>query len=73
MPEATPVTSPVDEFTVAIAVLLLVQAPPPTVLLKVVVAAGHTEVVPLIVPALTEELTVTILVATAVPQAFVTV
>ena len=29
VPEATPVTSPVDELTVAIAVLLLLQAPVP--------------------------------------------
>ena len=73
VPAATPVTMPVDDPTVAMEVLPLVQVPPLTVLLKVDVVPGHSEVVPLIVPALVEELTVTVLVAMPVPQVFETV
>ncbi len=51
MPAETPVARPELMSIVATAVLLLVQSPPVTVLLNVVVAASHTVVVPDIVPA----------------------
>ncbi len=47
MPGATPVTTP-DEFTVAVAVALLLHVPPTVTLLRVVVAAGQTLAVPAI-------------------------
>ena len=58
---------------VAIAGVTELQMPLPAASLKVVVAAGHTVNVPVIVPALGTGFTVTIVVATAVPQLFVTV
>jgi hypothetical protein len=42
VPAATPVTTPVEAFTVATAVLLDVQEPPVTVEAKVVVAPAKT-------------------------------
>jgi hypothetical protein len=62
-----PVTAP-KELTVAIDVLLLLHAPPLTVLPKVIVALEHTEAAPLIVPATGVEFTVTDLVVQLVPQ-----
>ena len=47
MPDATPVTTPVPDTTVASAVLLLVHAPPPVALVRVVVRPIHTFGVPL--------------------------
>jgi hypothetical protein len=46
VPEATPVTTPVVEPTVAIAVLLLLHVPPDVALLSVVILPGHTLAVP---------------------------
>ncbi len=46
VPEATPVTTPVDEPTVAIAVLLLLHVPPDVALLSVVVLPWQTLAVP---------------------------
>ena len=52
LPAATPVTTPVDELTVAAVVLLLLQVPPLILLERVVVEPVQTKVVPLMVPAL---------------------
>lgn len=47
-----PVTKPVEEFTVATKLLLLLQLPPPVPLLvRVVTEPAHIAVEPLIVPA----------------------
>ena len=46
VPADTPVTTPVDEPIEAIAVLLLLQLPPPLPSLKVVVAKRNTVMVP---------------------------
>lgn len=74
LPAATPVTTPVVAFTVAAAVLVLLQVPPPVPSLdKVVVEPVHRKVVPLIVPAFGSGLTVIAAVAVAVPQVVVTV
>ena len=74
LPAATPITTPVDEFTVATAVLLLLQLPPVLPLLVNVVARpAHTAVAPFIVPALAVALTVTNCVVFEVPQLFETV
>ena len=48
LPAATPVTTPVDASTVAVAVLDDVQTPPAVASDKVVVAPSHTVVVPVI-------------------------
>jgi hypothetical protein len=61
VPAETPVTIPVDEPTVALAVLLLIHEPPPVVLANVVDDPAHIVAVPVI--AATELLTVTILLA----------
>ena len=55
-PEATPLTSPVAEPTVATAILLLVQVPPAVTSLNVVVALRHTDAAPVIAagPEITE-------------------
>ena len=58
VPPATPVTTPVLP-TVATAVLPLVQEPPLTSSLKVVAAVAHTVGVPVIIPALASDVTVT--------------
>lgn len=73
VPKVIPVTTPVEEPTVATAGVAELHAPPPTVSLKVVVAPGQTVNIPLIIPALGEGLTVTILVAATVPQPLLTV
>ena len=65
VPADTPVTTPVVAFTVATAVLLLLQLPPDTVELKVLVPATQIDWVPLSVPAVGAALTVTVLVAVA--------
>jgi hypothetical protein len=69
VPELTPVTTPVELFTVAIPVLLDVHAPPllPFVV-NVVVAATQIFCVPLNVPALAAAVTVTVRVAVALAQ-----
>jgi hypothetical protein len=48
VPEATPVTIPVDEPTVAIAPLLLLHAPPAVVSFKFSVDPTHTGLEPVI-------------------------
>ena len=50
MPEATPVTTPDPELTVAIPVALLDHVPPETLLVRVVVWPKQALNVPLIVP-----------------------
>ena len=68
---ATPVTTPVDEFTVAPAGLPLLQVPPilPLVL-KLMVEPTHTVEGPLMVPALRTGLTVTVNVVAGPVQPF---
>ena len=73
-PAATPVTTPVTAFTVAAAVLLLLQVPPPVPLLvKPVVAPTHSVEAPVTVPEFGRALMVILADAVAVPQVFVTV
>ena len=60
-------------FTVAAAVLSLLQTPPVFASVNVAVELKHNDAVPLIVPALGNGLTATLVVATAVPQLLVTV
>ena len=71
VPAATPVTTPPD--TVPTAVFVLLHAPLPTASVNVVVVPTHTVAVPVIVPALGDELTVKTVVAAMVPQPEVTV
>ena len=71
-PEDTPVTSP-DALIVAIVAELEDHVPPVTVDVSAVVLAGQIVDVPEIVPAVRAVVTVTALVATAVPQPVVTV
>ncbi len=72
VPAATPVTIPDAEPIVATAGVLLLQVPPVVVLDNVVVAPMHVVSVPVIGDEIAE-LTVTTLVATALPQALLTV
>jgi hypothetical protein len=68
-PDATPVITPVELFTVAAPVLSDVQAPPVVPLLaKVVLPPTQIACVPLIVPALGAVVTVTVRVAVAFEQ-----
>jgi hypothetical protein len=62
LPAATPVTTPVDASTVAVAVLDDVQTPPAVTSDKVVVAPSHTEVVPVIAATVGNALIVTVVV-----------
>ena len=71
LPAATPVTIPA-ELTVAIELLLLLHTPPVVASFNVVVADGQTVVVPVIVPAPGNGLTVTAAEVVAVPQLLVT-
>ena len=64
-PAVTPVTRPVEALIVATAALPLLQLPPETVLLKVVLPSTQIACVPLSVPALTGAVTVTVRVAVA--------
>ena len=60
-PVATPVSDPVEAFTLAIEALLVLQAPLPPLKVELVKdeeEPGHTEVVPEIVPATGSALTV---------------
>ena len=68
VPAATPVTTPVEAFTVATPVALLDQLPPLTVDTNVVVLATQMLCVPLRVPAEAGAVTVTVLVAVALAQ-----
>jgi len=65
MPGAIPVTTPLVEFTIAVAVLPLAHTPPGVALDKVVLNVGHTDAIP--VTAAGAGLTVTILVAMQPP------
>lgn len=68
-PAATPVTSPVVAFTMAAAVLLLLQLPPPVPLLvNMAVDPTHNVVAPVTVPACGRSPTVTTVDAMAKPQ-----
>ena len=67
-PTAAPVTLPVTRSTVATDVALLVQVPPETLLLKLILAPIHTEDAPLIVPAFGTGFTVTVADAVVDPQ-----
>ena len=72
LPDATPVTTPVLEFTVAVAVLLELHTPPDVVLASVVVLPTHTDVVPVIAATTGNALIVTVAVTELVqPFAFV--
>ena len=71
VPNAIPETTPVL-LIVATAVLLLLQLPPVAPSVKEVDEPAQTAAAPLIVPADGSGLTVTICVAAAVPQLFVT-
>jgi hypothetical protein len=71
-PAATPVTLPVPASTVATAVVLLLQAPPETLLLNIIFDPIHTAEAPLIVPALATGFTLMIAEAVADPQILVT-
>lgn len=74
LPCAIPVTTPVVEFTVAAAVLLLLQVPPPAPLLvNVVDKPMHTDDAPLTEPAFATAFTVMSCVAVEVPQPLDTV
>jgi hypothetical protein len=74
LPAATPVTSPEVAFTVAAAVLLLLQLPPPVPLLvKGVDKPAHTDAAPLTVPAMGTGFTVMVVVVEDVAQAEVAV
>ena len=72
VPADTPVTMPVVP-TVATVVAVLLQVPPVVASLNPVVAPAQTVAVPVMVPADGNGLTVTTLVAAAVPQPLVTV
>jgi hypothetical protein len=72
VPAAMPVTTPLV-LTVAIPAAPVLQVPPLAKLLNEVVLPAQIVAVPVIVPASGSGLTVTICVATAVPQLFVTV
>jgi hypothetical protein len=62
VPAATPVTTPVDALTVAVAVFAVDHTPPVVVLANVVVAPAHTEVVPVIAATVGNALIVTVVV-----------
>jgi hypothetical protein len=68
VPAATPVTTPVEAFTVATPEAELDQLPPDTVEEKVVVEPAQIACVPLRVPALAGAVTVTVAVAVALAQ-----
>ena len=72
VPVALPLTTP-PVVTLAIALLLLLQVPPLTVEVRVLVAPVQMAVVPLMVPADAAGLTVIACVAVAVPHALLTV
>lgn len=73
LPGATPVTTPVVEFTVATPGVLLLQVPPVFPLaFKLMEAPVHTEDGPLMEPASGNEFTITIVPAVEDPQPLVT-
>ncbi len=72
MPAAIPFTTPVAEPIAATEGLPLVQVPPEAVQLNVTEPLTHMGVLPDIAPASGKGLTVTLAMATAVPQLLVT-
>ena len=70
LPEATPVTAPVDELTVATDVVPLVHVPPGIASVSVLVAPVAIVVVPPMAAGVAV-LTVTVVVTNVVPQVFV--
>ena len=72
-PAATPDTIPVLIPTVATERVLLLQAPPDTLSLRLMVDPTHTELAPLIVPGSGAPFTVTVADAVVEPQILVTV
>ena len=64
-PADVPITSPVDELTVATAGLLLVHRPPGMVELNKLIDPTQSSVEPLITPALGDAVTVTTILALA--------
>jgi hypothetical protein len=70
VPAVTPVTTPA-ELIVAIDVAPDDQVPPATESVSTVVAFTHTVVLPTMVPAVADGLTVTVVVALAVPHTLV--
>ena len=73
VPDAMPLTTPVDEPMLAVAALLLLHVPPPVRLDKVTEEPVHTTDEPRIVPADGDGSTVTVSVAETLPQLLVTV
>lgn len=74
LPAAIAVTTPVTELTVAAAVLLLLQLPPPLpVLVNAVVEPTQMDAAPLTTPEFGRLLIVTFLEAVAIPQELETV
>jgi hypothetical protein len=71
VPAARPVTTPPPE-TVAIVLVVLLQAPPVTVATKVSVVPTHTAEEPVTVPAVGNGFTLILSVTNAVPQVLVT-
>jgi len=67
-----PVTIPVDEPIEATAASALLHEPPVIPLVSVTAEPAHNAEAPVIVPALAELATVTMMVAAAVPQELVT-
>ena len=72
VPPDTPPTTPAG-LTVAMVLLLLVQVPPATESVSVVLKPAQMVVAPIMVPAVAVPLTVMFMVATALPQLLVTV
>ena len=72
LPVVMPVTTP-DELTVATVLLELIQVPPLTLGVRVMLLPVHTDEGPVRLPAGKDELTVTTMVAWALPQVLVTV
>ena len=73
MPAATPRTAPVLLFTVAMAVLLLLHAPPLTLLVRAVVPPAQVVVVPVVVPVVGNGCVVMLKVTVVEPQLPLTV
>ena len=71
MPDVTAVITPAT-LVVATEVVTLLHVPPPAASVSVDVAPGHSVVVPVMVPAFGNGLTVKVGVVTAVPQLLVT-
>ena len=68
VPVATPVTTPVAPSTEAMAGSLLLQVPPVTVALNVVVVPTQAVVVPVIIPAVVAGVMVRVSVVVVTPQ-----